>query len=602
MIEGTVELYAASAVRALGAGLFLKATVVVAAALALVLALRRASASARHAIWSAAFIILFAVPVTSVVFPAWRLDSISLPRLDTPANAPAAAVSTERPASTTAAPAPTAVPVTVTPPPPPRLSITAVALGAVVVVWLGAALMMLLRLAVHLFRVKRITARARVNDCSEITDLAGELMESLGIRKRVRVVLSDEVTMPFAWGVSDPVVVFPAAAARWPLERKRGVLLHELAHIARWDYLVHVVVEVVLALYWPNPLVWIAARQKATERERACDDIALRQGTPSREYASHLIHVARMQLEPVVPVGAVTMTAKTCLADRVRYVMDKHRDRSSLRSERVPLVAIVVFFAAVVVGSFDVTASKWQIPKTGVLITELKDGEVARVRQRAAWWLGEHETWKAVPALVDALGDESAEVRIASAWALGEIKRKKAIAPLVRMLEQDDNVLAREMAALALGEIEDSAAIDALVRAFDDDDALRPAVVWALGEIGNRGGGEALRARDEAIAALGVPHYENEQVWAGSLRGEHATDRAIPELLDQLRSEDAAARRVAALQLGFRGVKHGYDSTVETDPVVDALLDTLTDPVPEVRAAAVWSLDEINPSRSARRR
>ena len=112
--------------------------------------------------------------------------------------------------------------------------------------------------------------------------------------------------MPFAWGMFDPDVILPSAARDWPFERIRSVLLHELAHVARGDYFIHIVVEVVRALYWPNPLVWIAARYKSAERERACDDFALREGTPGREYARHLLDVAKLQVETCVPVGAVT--------------------------------------------------------------------------------------------------------------------------------------------------------------------------------------------------------------------------------------------------------------------------------------------------------
>jgi HEAT repeat protein len=68
-------------------------------------------------------------------------------------------------------------------------------------------------------------------------------------------------------------------------------------------------------------------------------------------------------------------------------------------------------------------------------------------------------------------------------------------------------------------------------------------------------------------------------------------------LLQELRSEDHQSRRDAALSLGILGQGRDYDSTVEKERVVDALLVSMGDPVPEVRAAAVWALDELNPSR-----
>ena len=71
----------------------------------------------------------------------------------------------------------------------------------------------------------------------------------------------------------------PEDANRWPLERLRIVLLHELAHVKRRDCLTHVVAQLACALHWFNPLAWIAARHIRTERERACDDLVLACGT-----------------------------------------------------------------------------------------------------------------------------------------------------------------------------------------------------------------------------------------------------------------------------------------------------------------------------------
>jgi beta-lactamase regulating signal transducer with metallopeptidase domain len=587
----------------LGTDVFLKATVVLTVGMLFSLALKRTSSAARHAVWSAAFVVLIIVPFVSVTLPSWHLDRFSLPQRDEVSNSRVKAVSNVQPASQIAVKSTGAAPTGVSEIGSPRtLSTTITVVAILVVLWLCVALALLLRLLLHVGRVGRITKRARAIECGELRELAAPLKESLGIRRPVRIVMSDDVTMPFAWGVFDAVIVFPAVAKEWPVDRKRSVLLHELAHIARWDYVIHIIVEIVRAFYWPNPMVWFAARQKATERERACDDFALRQGTPSREYASHLLHVARLQIEPCVPVGAVTMTAKTSLADRIHYVMDKRLDRSPVGSDRVLFASILVIFLALPLGTFDVTASKWQIPNVEQLVAELRHGDDPIVRRRAAWWLGEHEAQDGVVPLIDGLRDESADVRIAAAWALGEIKDDEAIEPLIETLEQDDNALVREMAALALGEIEDPSAVDPLVDAFESDDDMRLAVVWALGEIENSGSRKAERARDDAFDALGRRPRDNDQVWAGDLEYYRPRSKNVPALIGRLGSDDYETRRDAALNLGFLGIRHQYESTGEVELAVDALLETLRDPVPEVRAAAVWSLDEINPSRSTRRR
>jgi HEAT repeat protein len=257
----------------------------------------------------------------------------------------------------------------------------------------------------------------------------------------------------------------------------------------------------------------------------------------------------------------------------------------------------MLFVGVLSLGTIAVVAAMWAVPTVRHLAEELRGSDDPVVRCRAAWWLGEHEDRDGVVECVAGLRDESAHVRLVSAWALGEIKDPSAIAPLIEVLESDDDVLVREMAALALGEIEDPSAVDALFDAFERDSDLRGAIVWALGEIENRGSRRAEDARVAAFEDWGKRSWPNEEVWTGRLDKRHPKNENVKVILRDLESRSADTRRDAALSLGYLGIHRGYDSREEIVEAVDALIVALRDSVPEVRAAAVWSLDEINPSR-----
>ena len=94
--------------------------------------------------------------------------------------------------------------------------------------------------------------------------VARRLAAELGITPRILFLRSGRATMPMAWGVMLPSVLMPADADAWPTDRLRIVLLHELAHVKRRDCLTHLLAQVACALYWFNPLTWMAARHLRT--------------------------------------------------------------------------------------------------------------------------------------------------------------------------------------------------------------------------------------------------------------------------------------------------------------------------------------------------
>ena len=153
-------------------------------------------------------------------------------------------------------------------------------------------------------------------------------LDDAGAPPTLGLFISPAIGSPATWGLIRPVIVLPPAARDWTSERRRVVLAHELAHVARGDGVASLIGWIACALYWPNPLVWIAARRLRAEAERAADDSVLERGVPAVEYAAHLLDVARgSRSMRLLGVSAIGMARPSTLEGRLLAVLDETRDR-----------------------------------------------------------------------------------------------------------------------------------------------------------------------------------------------------------------------------------------------------------------------------------
>lgn len=125
--------------------------------------------------------------------------------------------------------------------------------------WALGALWMLMQVVLGLGWAVRAEGRAAALRDPARLKMVGRLTRELGVGRAVSVVYAPQVQPPMVWGLLRPTILLPAEARSWPEERVRTVLLHELAHVKRWDYPTHLLTQCVQAFFWPNPLVWLGA-------------------------------------------------------------------------------------------------------------------------------------------------------------------------------------------------------------------------------------------------------------------------------------------------------------------------------------------------------
>jgi len=198
------------------------------------------------------------------------------------------------------------------------------------VVWIAGVFVLLTWILGGLVRAWFLVRSAREVTRGSLAWLFDELCEELEITGWVTLLQTRGSTMPMAWGIR-PRILLPADADEWTDARLRAVLLHELAHVRRRDYLTQLVARLSATINWFNPLVWVAIHRMRVERELACDDQVLRAGSRPSEYASHLLEIARSANgRGLATFGGVAMARRSRLSDRLLAVLDDRRRRASV--------------------------------------------------------------------------------------------------------------------------------------------------------------------------------------------------------------------------------------------------------------------------------
>lgn len=220
------------------------------------------------------------------------------------------------------------------------------AVAAAYAIYAVPAAILLLITALALGRLIALQARAEVLvDGHWLTALA-RAQRRMGFKHGTALLTSNALASPISWGLMRPVILLNSRAVE-ASDEAEAIIAHELAHVARMDWVKLLLARIATALFWFNPFVWLLAREAHQLREEAADDAVLAADIPDTDYAQLLVGVARHECPGLLLGAHGVAPSRSSLARRVARVLDG----KSVRGPVAGSFAVGVFVGAVLIAA-----------------------------------------------------------------------------------------------------------------------------------------------------------------------------------------------------------------------------------------------------------
>jgi hypothetical protein len=178
-----------------------------------------------------------------------------------------------------------------------------------------------------LWRVRTLGARARALSSAELDTLLPRSLADSCSRRGVKICVSGDVRVPTAIGFFRPTVLIPTWAIRTlSAAELNAIVLHELAHLRRWDDWTNLLEKSVRAVFFFHPAMWWAGTRLSLLREMACDDLVLAQTSNPRAYAECLVSLAEKSfLSRSLAMAHAAVNRMSETSRRVAEILDSNR-------------------------------------------------------------------------------------------------------------------------------------------------------------------------------------------------------------------------------------------------------------------------------------
>ncbi len=220
------------------------------------------------------------------------------------------------------------------------------------ILWAVIAGLALLRVGAGLLQLRKLRASCTAIDAAAVDPLLRTTLQEFQAVRPATLCHSAHLQVPAAIGFLKPIVVIPS----WALQELsptelHSILIHELAHLRRWDDWTNLAQQILKALLFFHPAVWWIQSQLALEREMACDDAVLAETGNPRGYAKCLVSMAEKSfLRRGLDLAQAVVSRMRQTSLRVSQILDTNRSPAT-RIWKPALYSVASFFVVCLVSA-----------------------------------------------------------------------------------------------------------------------------------------------------------------------------------------------------------------------------------------------------------
>jgi len=418
-------------------GIALKSLLLAGLTLGLMRLMRERSAAERSWVAHIGLLALVVMALAPLVLPTWNVETPAV--FGSAAEAPQASPIRNVTTAPTAATVPAAQPVAAAAQPKFALPTLGLSAAATALYAVPAAILLLIT---FLALARLITLRARADvlvDGHWLSALA-RAQKRMGFKHGTALLTSDELASPISWGLMRPVILLNSRAVE-ASDEAEAIIAHELAHVARLDWIKLLLARIATALFWFNPLVWILAREAHQLREETADDTVLAADIVDTDYAQLLVGVARHECPGLLLGAHGVAPSKSSLARRVQRVLDGKLVRGPVARP----FAIGVFVGAIMVAA---PLAALTLTPAGTRTSTARAAKLAASEPHSPYYEPAPEAPADLPRLIASGVSTSVSTAVAAATAIaprveidGESGDYKAVGPNGATVEQKNGVM-----------------------------------------------------------------------------------------------------------------------------------------------------------------